>query len=258
MTIYRDAVKSKVIALAGFVALLVAGCGASASSDVVQGSEKGIRSGLVDAADHPEAITPPGDDNGLPPILHKIDTQDRVVFLTIDDGYAADPKIAEILKLNNIPVTPFLTRDAVQNTHSTDYYNGIEDQTGQSVQNHTLSHPELPGVSDAERRRQICETNDVYTKWFGQTPWMLRPPYGAVNDKVQQAAKDCGIDYVVLWSVSLPGKHLRYGPGKTLEPGDIILTHWRDDLYKDLPGALKDIQKQGFKIAALQDYLPNK
>ena len=66
------------------------------------------------------------------------------------------------------------------------------------------------------------------------------------------------MDYIVLWNASLPKAYIRYAQGDKLKPGDIILTHWRPDLYKHLPRALKDIQQQGFKVAALQDYLPRR
>lgn len=85
---------------------------------------------------------------------------------------------------------------------------------------------------------------------------MLRPPYGEWNETTRTAAKACGIKYIVMWNVSLPTSQLRYAEGTKLKAGDIILTHWRPDLYRHLPGALDDIKRQGFKIAALQDYLP--
>ena len=65
------------------------------------------------------------------------------------------------------------------------------------------------------------------------------------NKVTQQAAKACGMDYIVLWNASLPKAYIRYAQGDKLKPGDIILTHWRPDLYKHLPRALKDIQQRG-------------
>lgn len=178
------------------------------------------------------------------------------MFITIDDGFTTDPKLTELLALNKVPVTSFLTRDAVQDRRN--YFKALSESDGQTVQNHTISHPFLTKASVADQQRQICETSESFGQWFGSGPWMLRPPYGDYNRATQEAAKECGIDYVVLWNVSLPMAHLRYGKSDHLNPGDIILTHYRPNLYKHLAAAFRNIKRQGFKVAALQDYLPKR
>lgn len=202
----------------------------------------------------PGSIKPPPDKDGLPPVVADIDTDDRVVFFTIDDGYTKDPKVLEILEERDIPVTPFLTRAAIANDRG--YFSRVEEITGQDVQNHTLTHPQLPSRNRSGQKTEICGTDEAFQEWFGQRPWMLRPPYGEWNRDTQLAAQQCGIDYLVMWSVSLPTSQLRYQIGNKLRPGDIILTHWTPSLGPALPAVLDDIKKQGFKIAALQDYLP--
>lgn len=207
-------------------------------------------------ADPPTEVNPPDEEKGLPPVVRSIKTNDKVVFLTIDDGATADPKITETLRKTGIPVTPFLTENVTVSKKG--YFTQISELTGQKVQNHTIDHPHLSGLSQAKQRKQICQTNDDYQNWFGAEPWMFRPPYGEFTDTTREAAKECGIDYLVNWNVSLPAAHLRYSVGDKLLPGDIILTHWRPDLHKHLLGAIKDIKQQGFKVAALQDYLPQR
>lgn len=207
-------------------------------------------------ADAPGEVNPPEEQNGLPPVIRSIDTNDKVVFMTIDDGGTKDPRVTKIIENAGIPVTPFLTVNVTES--DIPYFKNIVELTGQKVQNHTINHRQMPLLSDSEQRREICEPSDKYTEWFGTRPWMFRPPYGEFNAKTQAAAKECGGDYVVLWNVSLPQRYLRYAQGDKLKPGDIILTHWRPDLYKHLPAALRDIANQGFKVAALQDYLPDR
>lgn len=204
----------------------------------------------------PTSVNPPVSKDGLPPVVSRIETTDKVVFLTIDDGYTKDPKTTEVIKQRGIPVTPFLTRNAIQDNKA--YFAGIAELTGQTIQNHTVSHPQLPKKSESGQQAEICDTSASYQDWFGQRPWMLRPPYGEWNPATKQAAKACGIQYLVNWDVSLPTSQLRYAEGSKLRSGDIILTHWRPDLYRHLPGALDDVARQGFKIAALQDYLPRR
>ncbi|NQU36283.1 MAG: polysaccharide deacetylase family protein, partial [Actinobacteria bacterium] len=177
-----------------------------------------------------------------------------VVFLTIDDGYSYSELTAKILAKRGIPVTAFLTKNAISGNR--DYFAAISELDEQDIQNHSVSHPSMPGLSQAAQEAQICTTSADYKTWTGTRPWMFRPPYGSYNQTTQRAAKACGIDYLVNWNVSLPAGHLRYAEGNKLAPGDIILTHWRDDLPRHLKPALRDIRKQGFKIGALQDYLP--
>jgi peptidoglycan/xylan/chitin deacetylase (PgdA/CDA1 family) len=257
----------KLAATVAVLGLALTGCSASVSG----GGDSAPPSGSgTDSAKAPEQIrmadgsplrsnvpmevTPPRDTNGLPPVVRSIDTKDKVVFLTIDDGYSDSKKTAKILDRMGIPVTSFLTKAAI--TQNRDYFQAISQRDGQVIQNHSVSHPSMPGLSQSAQETQICATSDDYQKWTGTRPWMFRPPYGEYNETTQRAAKACGIDYVVNWNVSLPAAHLRYAEGDKLAPGDIILTHWRDDLPRHLKRALRDISRQGFQIGALQDYLP--
>ncbi len=254
------------IALMSAGAFLLAGCGASvASTDAPtdgQSSSPASQKVNVDdlgsdlRAESPGEVNPPGDKGGLPPVIRSIKTDEKVVFITIDDGGTADPKVTEIIRKTGIPVTPFLTENVTSSNKG--YFKQISDMTGQRVQDHTITHPQMPNRSLDGQKKEICQPASNYEKWFGAKPWMFRPPYGEFNETTRQAAKDCGMDYIVLWDVSLPKAYLRYAEGNKLKPGDIILTHWRPDLYKHLPRALNDIKQQGFKVAALQDYLPDR
>lgn len=202
----------------------------------------------------PKDVQPVSSPDGLPTVLDSINTTDKVVFMTIDDGYSTDPGVAALLKATGIPVTSFLTANTVRD--NTAYFGKISKLDGQAIQNHSISHPQMPTLSESSQQEQLCATSADLQKWYGTKPWMFRPPYGEYNDTTRSAAKACGINYLVLWNASLPGDLLRYQNGNELKSGDIILTHWRDDLAPDLLRTLQDINAQGFKIAALQDYLP--
>lgn len=266
---YPPVVKAARLGVVGGIGLcvLLAGCGIGLTSrsdqrDSKQGTSDDGEVKQVDdlaailRADAPTKVTPPVGKDGLPPVVMSVKTTDKVVFLTIDDGVTKDPRVTKIIKKAGIPVTPFLTVNVTAG--DTAYFKNISEMTGQTVQDHTITHPQLPKLSYAGQQEQICEPANKYTHWYGARPWMIRPPYGEWDTTTLQAAKSCGMKYVVLWDVSLPQRYLRYAQGDKLRPGDIILTHWRPDLYKHLRPALRDIARQGFKVAALQDYLPNK
>ena len=192
--------------------------------------------------------------DGLIPVLHRIDTTDPVVFITIDDGYDKDPRVVALLKSRHVPVTPFLTVDAIKDKPS--FFVQIQDATGQSVQDHTLTHPKLSTLGYDAQVHEICDAATKLQGYFGQKPWLFRPPYGDYDKTTRRAAASCGMKALVLWDVSLPHAVLRYASGNVLRRGDIILIHWRPNLYRDLPVALDAAAAQGLRVAALQDYLP--
>lgn len=183
-------------------------------------------------------------------VVHTVDTRDNVVFLTVDDGLVADPALLRQLEDDDIPVTVFLTTGTVRDWS---YWSDLT-AVG-SIQNHTVDHPQLPALGTGAAR-EICEANSDIVTHTGQTPWMMRPPYGAFDDSTLAAAGQCGLDYVVHWSVTLPDDVLEYQSAEAaLKPGDIILTHFRQGLAADIRAAVADIRAQGFEVARLEDYL---
>jgi peptidoglycan/xylan/chitin deacetylase (PgdA/CDA1 family) len=197
------------------------------------------------------AYGPAGD---LIPVLTRIDTTDPVVFITIDDGFEKDPQVLSVLTSRHVPVTPFLTVDAVR--AKPDYFAEVQAITGQSVQDHTITHPKLSLLGLEAQKREICGAAHDLQGYYGGRPWLFRPPYGDYNQNTRRAAASCGMKALVLWDVSLPHKVLRYANGSVLKPGDIILIHWRPNLYRDINVAIDAAQQQGLRVAALQDYLP--
>lgn len=255
--------------------LVLAGCGVTGATDQSTPATASDTAAAAKATDAPSPTAPqtaePNDYvaapptsvkaepkvNGGPPVISKIKTKNKVVFLTIDDGYYTDPKMAKVLAKYGVPVTQFLTDNAV-NGDRYKYYRAISNRDGQTIQNHTISHPDLRTIGFAGQKAQICGTNSKFDKNFGARPWMLRPPYGAENESVRKAADACGIDYIVNWSTTMPKDKIRYQVGNKLRPGDIILTHWAEPLHKWVAGLIKEVKRQGFKFGALQDYLPKK
>ncbi|MDQ8704324.1 polysaccharide deacetylase family protein [Streptomyces sp. LHD-70] len=196
---------------------------------------------------------------GLPPVVDRVRTQDKVVFLTFDDGAERDPRFVRMVRELKLPVSMFLTDRVLGPGYA---HFGALRSVGATVQNHTLDHPYLPGLSYAGQRWEICGQQDKLKERFGLAPRLFRPPYGEYNDDTLRAAADCGISAVVLWRVSMQINDLRYADDGKLRPGDIILAHFRGPA--ELGGAsltemtarmLRKIQAQGYTVARLEDYL---
>ncbi len=67
---------------------------------------------------------------------------------------------------------------------------------------------------------------------------------------------------VVLWGVTMQINDMRYADGDKLRPGDIVLAHFRGpqelkgtSMTQMVTNMLRSIQRQGYTVARLEDYL---
>jgi peptidoglycan/xylan/chitin deacetylase (PgdA/CDA1 family) len=185
------------------------------------------------------------------PVFSRIPTTDPVVFLTIDDGIVQDPAVVDYLREQNIPVTLFPVPAYVDQNEP--YFQAIH-ALGATVQDHTVHHTDLTKSSPADQKTEICGPLDEYQQKFGVRPWIFRPPYGAMNANVAYAARSCGIRAIVLWKAATNDGRVDT-QGGPLQPGDIVLMHFRTDLRHNLEVVLGQIRALGLRPAFLSDYL---
>jgi peptidoglycan/xylan/chitin deacetylase (PgdA/CDA1 family) len=69
---------------------------------------------------------------------------------------------------------------------------------GHEVENHSFDHPDLSHLSEAERQREIMDTQALLES-LGAKPKYFRPPYGAYDRALVEQARRDGLT-VVLWS----------------------------------------------------------
>ncbi|MGW0530801.1 polysaccharide deacetylase family protein [Streptomyces sp. NPDC003032] len=195
----------------------------------------------------------------LPPVFTTIPTKRKVVFLTIDDGAEKDPALLRMMSDLKIPYTAFLSNYLVKEDYR--YFRKMRDR-GVSLNNHTLNHRYMPGLSYGRQLREICGMQDVIEKRYGKRPELFRPPYGNYNKNTLRAAKACGIKAVPLWaSEAFPDRMEWREWDRDLHPGDIILTHFRglEDWKGTMPDMVRRVMKtvtdKGYAVARLEDYL---
>ncbi|BEL06729.1 polysaccharide deacetylase family protein [Actinoplanes sichuanensis] len=199
----------------------------------------------------PQPITLPEGDSVQ--YLHRIPTDQKVAFLTIDDGYLKLPEGQELVAAAGVPVTLFLTTDAVRDDPA--YFRPMID-AGAVVEAHTVTHAGLRGKSYEFQKREICDSADELGEWFVRRPTLFRPPYGEKDDTTLRAAKDCGMTAAFMWTETVHKGKVRYQEGKPVKPGDILLMHFREAFRDDFIGALKAIHRAGLTPALLEDYMP--
>ncbi|MEU4150167.1 polysaccharide deacetylase family protein [Streptomyces sp. NPDC026659] len=199
------------------------------------------------------------DDWDLPPVFTTIPTQQKIVFLTIDDGAEKDPRFLEMMRELKLPYTAFLSNYLVKDDYG--YFRKMQSY-GNSLENHTLTHPYLPGLSYEQQRHEICGMQDIMEKQFGKRPTVLRPPYGDYNQDTLRAARSCGIKYAPIWNEEVYVDHWEYREDdQRLRRGDIVLTHfrgpdeWNGTMVDDMRRFLNKITAEGYAVARLEDYL---
>lgn len=130
-------------------------------------------------------------ENGYTPIwfedLAHIETIEKPVILTFDDGYADNAThLLPLLKKYNVKATVFL----IPNCVGTDHYmtekqvQKLIDSGLVSIQSHTMSHPELSSCNAERVEKELKEAKSYIAKMTGKEPFVLCYPMGKTNEMV--------------------------------------------------------------------------
>ncbi|MEV0534809.1 polysaccharide deacetylase family protein [Kitasatospora sp. NPDC050463] len=197
--------------------------------------------------------------DGRPPVVYRVPTDEKIVFLTVDDGAEKDREFSRMAAELGVPLSAFVADYLAREDYG--YFRDLAAQ-GDAVNNHTINHRNLKVLGYEQQRDEICRQQDRLEEQIGTRPRLFRPPYGEYNDDTLRAAGSCGIEAVPLWNEEAFPDHMEYRyDDQRLHSGDIILTHFRGaDLW---PGTMPDLLRrvvnevtsQGFALARLDDYL---
>ncbi|MGW6916087.1 polysaccharide deacetylase family protein [Kitasatospora sp. NPDC054939] len=196
---------------------------------------------------------------GLPPVVYRVPTDEKVVFLTVDDGAEKDPEFIRMVHELGIPISSFVADYLARADYG--YFRDLA-ANGDAVNNHSVNHRNLKLLGYEQQREEICGQQDRIERAVGVRPRLFRPPYGEYNEDTLRAAASCGIEAVPLWNEEAFPDRLDYRQlDRRLHPGDIVLTHFRGpDLWNGtmtdlLRRVLDEVTAQGFALARLDDYL---
>ena len=185
--------------------------------------------------------------------------QAKCIALTFDDGpKPTTAQLLDILAREGVKATFFLTGEQVTN------HPGLTQriaQEGHIVGNHTWSHPELPDLSKKKIRRELNKTAHLIEGVSGVSPRLMRPPYGAVSNKVETQVAQLGYA-IVQWDIDPEDWDTR-DAATTVErtladahQGGIILLH---DIYQEtidaVPTIISNLKKQGYVFVTIPDLL---
>jgi peptidoglycan/xylan/chitin deacetylase (PgdA/CDA1 family) len=149
------------------------------------------------------------------------------VALTFDDGPGPYTTLAiKKLREAHLRATFFLVGKSIR------AYPGLarQEKPVAAVGDHTMTHPFLPGLSQAAMAQEIAGAKTLIEQAAGQPVGFFRPPYGARTPAIDAEARSLGL-LEVLWTVdsadSLGANYagIERNVVAGLHPGSIILMH---------------------------------
>lgn len=189
------------------------------------------------------------------PVSGTIDPNKPMVALTFDDGPAGSKtgRLLDALEQYGAHATFFIVGNRIP---------GDEENIkraaalGCEVGNHSNSHAKLTSLDDASVENEIHPVAETIKSLTGQSTVICRPPYGAVDERVQ-ALIDAP---VILWSIDTRDWETRNAAQtianiqQNVQDGDIILMH---DIHAESVDAAVQIipwlQQQGYQLVTVSE-----
>ncbi|WP_247646934.1 polysaccharide deacetylase family protein [Arthrobacter sp. E3] len=200
----------------------------------------------------PDYALPPIE-NGMVPVLTRVPTEQKVVFLTIDDGAVKRDSDLALLEQHGIKASLFLAHNFIAGEPQ--FYEKYT-AAGHLIENHSMTHNlAFIQLSYEAQKAEICGMADFEEQHYGRRPVFFRPPGGPYTEATRQAAAECGLKAIVDWEAKANARGMDYQVGAGLRPGDIVLMHFRPEFPEDLAAFVAAQQAAGLKVVLLEDYL---
>jgi cellulose synthase/poly-beta-1,6-N-acetylglucosamine synthase-like glycosyltransferase/spore germination protein YaaH/peptidoglycan/xylan/chitin deacetylase (PgdA/CDA1 family) len=204
------------------------------------------------------------------------------VALTFDDGPDPDwtPKILDVLKQKHATATFFLI--GIQ----TDKFSSIAKrvyQEGNTIGNHTFTHPDVSSISTAYMKVELNLTERLFASLVGIRVTLMRPPYAIdeepdTADQVRPLEVPQEMGYITVGNRIDPNdwadkprrrtaeeisgyvlKHLPPCGPDDLRCGNIVLLHDgggdRSETVRALPMIIDGIRARGYEVAPVYELL---
>jgi peptidoglycan/xylan/chitin deacetylase (PgdA/CDA1 family) len=230
-------------------------------SDVSLRSGAGSSAGLHPQSQPVAASAAAPRPSRVPAQYNEVSVSRPIVALTFDDGPHPEltPKLLDILRQNGVRATFYVIGRSV--AAYPDIARRIVAE-GHEIANHTYNHPALTSLGAGRLQQELTNTTEVIQRVTGRRPTNMRPPYGAINDRVRASIlRDHGLD-IIMWSCDpldwkRPGAQVvRQRLVDGAKPGGILLAH---DIHpgtiEAVPGVIQDLKAKGFGFATVSQLL---
>lgn len=198
-------------------------------------------------------------------------TVPNTVALTFDDGpWQYGTVVSDTLVAHNATGTFFYNSnnwDCIYNSDEIDRVKYVYDH-GHQIASHTGHHWDLTKLSWDEIHNEMWLSEQAIFRITGAYPAFTRPPFGAYNDLVLQAAYKRG-QKVVMWDfdsgdsvgASVAQQKQNYDDIIQQRPSTILtLNHetYETTVYDTLPYAIQQLQAAGYRLVSLAECLGEK
>ena len=180
-----------------------------------------------------------------------------MVALTLDDGPSRQSEtVLGILAQEHAVVTFFYVGDRVP---FNPWAARRAVSLGCDVEDHTLTHVELVGMSANEVAAQLLDTRETIYDVTGRLPMWARPRAGRIDPLAADVVRELGMG-LVLWDTEAADT---IAPGRSAEgiahnviararPGSIVLLHETNPLtVQALPEMIEGLRARGFELVTL-------
>lgn len=195
-------------------------------------------------------------------IVNRVDTTEKVVALTFDDGPTEwTPEILNLLAAKNVPAT-FYLNGADLDRHPDE--GAAIARAGHEIGNHTYTHRRMMLVSAETVADEIERTDAAIARTGYRGPVTFRPPYGKKLWALPHYLAEHGRT-TVTWdlepdSAGTPtADQIVMDTVENVGPGSIILLHVmlesRSASREAVPQIIDRLQSEGYRFVTVNDLL---
>lgn len=179
----------------------------------------------------------------------------KKVALTFDDGPHPENtiKIIDLLDKYEAKATFFMLGNRVN------FYPKIAAKVaehGHELGNHTWNHKDLTKLSKDEGLKEYERTRQSIEEATGKSPTVVRPPYGAINEEVQNALSKPSILWTIDtldWKSQDPDEITRIVK-ENVQDGSIILMHdIQSSTVQAIEPILQFLKEEGYEFVTVSE-----
>lgn len=200
-------------------------------------------------------------------VYYHCKTIEPYLCLTFDDGpnKIQTPKVLKILDKYNIKATFFEIGENIE--YQKDIVKQVYNQ-GHEIGNHFYSHENINKLSKEEIKKSIVKTNELIYEITGQTPKLVRPPYGIVNENLKEVCAELNMS-IIIWTDDKDSRdwdktkdsEIINNVTKKVSNGDIFLFHDGSKTYTNTLSAIDvvipQLIKKGYKWVTVSKLIQN-
>ena len=197
-------------------------------------------------------------------MIKKVDTEEKVVALTFDDGPTKNTgRVLEVLEGLDVKATFYLTGREI--SENMDRAKAIV-QAGHEVGNHTYSHPQMVLKTLSFVEKEVEDTNWLIREAGYEGPITFRPPYFKKLLMLPYYLSTQGtltvladVEPETSLGFKASASDLTQATVEAVEPGSIILLHVmydsREEAVKALPEIVGKLRDRGYRFVTIGELL---